>query len=170
MKCANPGCNRGIGLIAYQRGWFGKRRYCSRQCRYAFMADAPKLQQKRDRPLLRRLVIAFIAFVGLTVPATFAMAILVAPPARPQAKPLPGCDRNIAEASARVTAMQVRIRDLSGMDRAEICTVTRLYFLELVKARAVTALCRADTERDHNLDHLEADVAHINDAIAKRCL
>jgi hypothetical protein len=170
MKCSNPDCNRGIGLIAYQRGWFSKRHYCSRYCRNAFMADAPKLQQKRDRPLLKRLVIAFIAFVGLTVPATFAMAILVAPPARPEAKPLPGCDRNVAEASAGVTAMQVRIKRLSGIDRSEICTVTRLYFLELVKARAVTALCKAGTERDQDLDHLDADVAHINDAIAKRCL
>ena len=49
MKCSNPDCNRGIGLIAYQRGWFSKRRYCSRHCRNAFVADTPKLQQKRDR-------------------------------------------------------------------------------------------------------------------------
>jgi hypothetical protein len=25
MKCSNPDCNRGIGLISYQRGWFDKR-------------------------------------------------------------------------------------------------------------------------------------------------
>ena len=49
-------------------------------------------------------------------------------------------------------------------------TVTRLHFLELVKARAVTALCKAGAQRDRDLDHLDADVAHINDAIAKRCL
>jgi hypothetical protein len=35
MKCSNPDCNRGIGLVAYQRGWFSKRRYCSRNCRDA---------------------------------------------------------------------------------------------------------------------------------------
>jgi hypothetical protein len=22
MKCSNPECNRGIGLVAYRRGWF----------------------------------------------------------------------------------------------------------------------------------------------------
>jgi hypothetical protein len=33
MKCANPDCDRGIGLVSHQRGWFDKRRYCSRQCR-----------------------------------------------------------------------------------------------------------------------------------------
>ncbi len=119
---------------------------------------------------MKRFVIAFIAFVALTVPGTFAIAVLAAPPALLEAKPLPGCDRNLAEASASVASMQVRIKSLSGMDRSEICTVTQLYFLELVKARAVTALCKAGTERDQDLDHLDADVAHINDAIAKRCL
>jgi hypothetical protein len=33
MKCSNPDCNRGIGLVAYRRGWFSKRRYCSKHCR-----------------------------------------------------------------------------------------------------------------------------------------
>ena len=48
MKCSNPDCNRGIGLVAYQRDWFSKRRYCSEHCRDAVVADAPKLQQKRS--------------------------------------------------------------------------------------------------------------------------
>jgi hypothetical protein len=48
MKCSNPDCKRGLGLVAYQRGWFSKRRYCSKHCRDAFVADAPKLQQKRS--------------------------------------------------------------------------------------------------------------------------
>jgi hypothetical protein len=38
MKCANPDCDRGIGLVSHQRGWFDKRRYCSRPCRDAFVA------------------------------------------------------------------------------------------------------------------------------------
>jgi len=42
MKCSNPDCNRNIGLVAHQRGWFGKRHYCSRQCRNAFAARRPK--------------------------------------------------------------------------------------------------------------------------------
>jgi len=42
MKCSNPNCNRGIGLIAHRRGWFSKRRYCSRNCRDAFVADLAK--------------------------------------------------------------------------------------------------------------------------------
>jgi hypothetical protein len=170
MKCSNPGCNRGIGLVAYQRGWFSKRRYCSQHCRDAFVANAPNLQQGRKSPILMRFVVASVAFVGLIVPATFAMAVLAAPPAPPEAPHLPGCDRNLANASASVAAMQARIKSLSGVDRSEICTATRLYFLEMVKARAVTALCKSGTERERDLGRFDADVAHANEAIAARCL
>jgi hypothetical protein len=45
MKCSNPDCARGIGLVAYRRGWFSKRRYCSRSCRDAFVADRPRQSQ-----------------------------------------------------------------------------------------------------------------------------
>jgi hypothetical protein len=41
MKCSNPNCDHGIGLVAYRRGWSSKRRYCSRKCRDAFVANAP---------------------------------------------------------------------------------------------------------------------------------
>ena len=44
MKCSNPYCNRGIGLVAHRRGWFSKRRYCSKHCRVAFVAHVPKLE------------------------------------------------------------------------------------------------------------------------------
>jgi len=47
MKCANPDCPRGIGLVAYQRSWFTKRRYCSRSWRDAFLADRPRPQPER---------------------------------------------------------------------------------------------------------------------------
>jgi hypothetical protein len=46
MKCANPDCTRGIGLVAYQRGLFTKRRYCSRNCRDAFVADRPRERER----------------------------------------------------------------------------------------------------------------------------
>ena len=169
MKCSNLDCKRGIGLVAYQRGWFSKPRYCSQHCRDAFVADAPNLQQKRKSSLLKRFVFAFVAFVGLLVPATFTMAVLAAPPAGPEAPHLPGCDRNLADASASVAATHARIKSLSAVDRSEICSATRLYFLEMVKARAVTALCKSGAERERDLGRFDADVAHINDAIAAIC-
>ena len=162
MKCSNPDCNRGIGLVAYQRDWFSKRRYCSEHCRDAFVVDAPSL--------LNRFVVSLVAFVGLIVPLTFTMAVLAAPPARQDAPHLPGCDRNLADASASVAAMQARIKSLNSVDRSEICTATRLYFLEVVKARAVTALCKSGTERERDLGRFDADVADANEAIAARCL
>jgi hypothetical protein len=167
MKCSNPDCNRGIGLISYHRGWFDKRRYCSKHCRYALAAEA---QQKQKRPLHTVFVIAYIAFVGLILPATFAMALLAAAPARSEVKPLPGCDRNLAEATANVAAMQARIKNLTALNKSERCSATRLYFFELVKTRAVTALCKVGAERDQDLVRFDSDVAQANEAIAARCL
>jgi hypothetical protein len=162
MKCSNQGCDRGIGLVAYQRGWFSKGRYCSQGCCRDAVVAAANAPQK---PVLKRFMFAFVAFVGLIVPATFTMAVLAAPP--PAGPYLPGCDRNLAYASASVAAMQTRIKNLSGADKSEICTATRLYFFEVVNARAVTALCKSGAERERDLGRFDVDVAH---AIAARCL
>jgi hypothetical protein len=168
MKCSNPNCDRGIGLVTYQRSWFSKGRYCSQRCcRDAVMAEAANAQQMS---VLKGFIVAFVAFVGLIVPATFTMAVLAAPSARPEAPHLPGCERNLADASASVAAMQARIKSLGGADRSEICTATRLYFLEVVKARAVTALCKSGTERERELGRFDVDVDDANEAIAARCL
>ena len=170
MKCSNPDCNRGIGLVSYRRSWFGNGRYCSKHCRQASVANASNLQQTRKISLFERFVVALVAFVGLIVPITFAMAVLAAPPARPEVPYSSGCDSSLADASARVAAMQARIKGLSGANESEVCTATRLYFLEVVKARAVTALCKSGTERERDLGRFDVDVAHANDAIAARCL
>ena len=91
MKCSNPVCNRGIGLVAYRRGWlFSDGRYCSKHCRNAVVADLPDLQQKPKSSIRRHFLVASAAFVGLIVPVTFAMAVLAAPPARPEAGTLAG--------------------------------------------------------------------------------
>ena len=39
MKCSNPNCGHGIGLVSYQRHWFDKRRFCSKKCRYDFTVE-----------------------------------------------------------------------------------------------------------------------------------
>ncbi|HEY6024332.1 MAG TPA: hypothetical protein VIV34_09165 [Pseudolabrys sp.] len=118
--------------------------------------------------MLKRFVVAFLAFTALIIPGAFALALLTAPTARPEPVQ-PGCDRNLANASAGVAAMQARLKGLGGATGPEICTVTRLYFLELVKARAVTALCKNGPERDRDLGRFDADVEHTNEAIAARC-
>ncbi len=47
MKCSNPDCNQGIGLISHRRGWLGKRRYCSRKCRDTVVLPQQVQQQRR---------------------------------------------------------------------------------------------------------------------------
>ena len=42
MKCANPDCNRGIGLIAYRRNWFSTRSYCSKRVPRQLRSQAAK--------------------------------------------------------------------------------------------------------------------------------
>jgi hypothetical protein len=46
MKCSNPECNRGLGLVAHRRSWFDKRRYHSKQCRDTFVAERTKRSQQ----------------------------------------------------------------------------------------------------------------------------
>jgi hypothetical protein len=46
MKCSNPHCNRGFGLLAHRRAWFDKQRYCSKECRNTFAAERLKMSQQ----------------------------------------------------------------------------------------------------------------------------
>jgi hypothetical protein len=119
--------------------------------------------------VLKRFLTAFAAFVGLIIPGSFGLALLAAP-ARPAPAPLdpPGCEQNLKSAGASVAAMQMRVQN-SGRDVAQKCTLTRLYFLEVVKARAVTALCKNGADRDSELGRLDADVENINSSIASQC-
>ena len=119
--------------------------------------------------MLKRFIYAFLAFIGLIVPGAFALALLMAPPAPAAPLEPPGCDRNLANATANVATLQARIKSINAARGPEICNATRLYFLEVVKARAVTAVCKSGPDRDRALGRLDADVEHINEAIAARC-
>jgi hypothetical protein len=63
MKCSNPHCNRGIGLVAHRRGWFDKRRYCSKECRNTFVAQRPKISQQ-ERSVMTYVEWLFLQPVG----------------------------------------------------------------------------------------------------------
>ena len=129
MKCSNPGCNRGIGLIADQRGWFS-RGHLFKASPDTSVADAPNLQQPQEcgsQALCGR-IRRIRRICRAVVPATLTIAVLAAAPARPETSHLPGCDRDLTDASASVVAMRVRIKSLSGLDRSEICTNPVLFF------------------------------------------
>jgi len=119
--------------------------------------------------VLKRFICAFLAFIGLILPATFVLALLMAPPSPAAPIEHPGCDRNLADVTANVSALQARVKSTSTVNGADICSATRLYFLEVVKARAMTAVCKSGPDRDRELGRLDADVEHINEAIAARC-
>jgi hypothetical protein len=70
MKCAHPTCQRGIGLVSHRRGWFGKRLYCSRDCRDSYVAEvrAPRVTRSFD-PSLFELLFAPADAPGGLVPA-----------------------------------------------------------------------------------------------------
>ena len=119
--------------------------------------------------MLKRFILAFLAFIGLIVPGAFALALLMAPPVPAAPLERPGCDRNLADASAGVAALQARIKSINAARGPEICNATRLYFLEVVKARAVTAVCKTGPDRERDLVRLDADVEQLNEAIAARC-
>ena len=46
MKCANPTCNHSIGLVSHRRGLFGKRRYCSKECRDHIAVALPTTSER----------------------------------------------------------------------------------------------------------------------------
>jgi hypothetical protein len=133
----------------------------------------PRLQPtnaglREGHAVLRRFVLAFAAFIGLTVAATVVLALLAAP-ASPATVESSGCERSLADSNASLAAMQARVKSLGSAHAPEACTATRLYFLELVKARAVAAQCKSGPDRERELGRIDADVEHINETIAAQC-
>lgn len=118
--------------------------------------------------MARRFIFALIKFVGLVFSAAFMIAFL-AEAAQPAPVERPGCERNLADAATNMTALQARLKRLGKVGTVDACDANRLYFLEAVKARAVTASCKTGLERERELTRLDADVENINHAIAASC-
>src|SRR5579872_6790636 len=119
--------------------------------------DATHAGQPQGVHVVKRFVVASLTFIGLIVPAAFALALLAAP-ARPAPSERPGCEQNLTDAVASLAASQARVKRLGTARGAEVCSATRLYFLEIVKTRAITALCKAGPDRDRELGRLDTDV------------
>ena len=118
--------------------------------------------------MAKRFALAFLKFVGLVFPVAFLIAFL-AGPAQPKPLEPTRCERNLADAVANMSTQQARVKRLGQKRGAEACAANRAYFLEVVKARALTAECKTGDERDRDLDRLDADVESINSAIAANC-
>ncbi len=57
---------------------------------------------------------------ALIVPGAFALALLAAPPASPAPLQAARCDRNLADASTNVAAMQARLKGLDAKEKQDI--------------------------------------------------
>ena len=57
MKCSNPNCNRGIGLIRYRRSWFSKQGYCSWNCLPCFRGSCTEAATKAQCDVLLRVAL-----------------------------------------------------------------------------------------------------------------
>ena len=51
----------------------------------------------------------------------------------------------------------------------EACVAYQTYFLEVVKARTLTAQCRTGPEREQDLGKLDSNAELANEGIAARC-
>jgi hypothetical protein len=49
MKCSNPDCTRGIGLVSHRRGWLDRQRYCSKRCRDAISSQVTPSRSSPQR-------------------------------------------------------------------------------------------------------------------------
>ena len=63
--------------------------------------------------MLKRFVVAFVAFIALIVPGALLLAML-ASLASPAPLERPGCEQTIANAAAQVAAMQARVKSAGG--------------------------------------------------------
>ena len=118
--------------------------------------------------MLKRFVRAFLAFVGIIVPGTFALALLIAPPAHPEPVQPSGCERGLADVNANVAAMQARIKKLGMVAGPETCTAAQLYFRSGKSASCSRAMQKRRRPRARTRPP-DADVEHIR-VIAVGCL
>ena len=133
---------------------------------------------KQHTPCASLFIRRFLIFIGLIVPSTFVLALLATPAKSIRVSPSraamvdpirDGCEHMLTEAVSRVAAMQARLKHFGDAHGPETCHETRLFFLEEVKERAVTAVCMAGVERERQLGRLDAGVEQANNAIAANC-
>jgi hypothetical protein len=99
----------------------------------------------------------------------FALAALLALAAPAPAGTLDQqCRQSLAAASAGMQASGAQVNTVRDKGE-ESCVAVRRHFLEVVKARAVAALCTTGAERTQDLGRLDGTVEQINGMIAERC-
>ena len=81
----------------------------------------------------------------------------------------PGCDRNLANASASVAAMQARLKGLGASNRARNMYRHAALFSRTRQGARSRRTVQKRSRSERELGRFDADVEHINEAIAARC-
>jgi hypothetical protein len=113
-----------------------------------------------------------ISLVSLSTLSSLALAAFVLMPAAPapaNAVETPLCQTYLTTAVASMQASQTRLQSLRGKAGGDLCTITRSHYLEVVKTRAVMALCKSGTDRSQDVGRLDAAIEELDDVIASRC-
>jgi hypothetical protein len=101
--------------------------------------------------------------------AATAMLLMPAAPAEPSVAGTPLCQNYLSSAVASMQASQTRLQTLRGKQDGDVCGATRSYYLDVVKTRAVTALCKSGPDRTQDVGRLDATIEELDGLIASRC-
>ena len=90
-------------------------------------------------------------------------------PAAAGTRDTPLCKQELATTLASLNESSTRVQRVGSNKSEEACFAYRTYFLNIVKARTMTAQCKIGPERDQDLGKLDAGVEQANNGIAARC-
>ncbi len=98
-----------------------------------------------------------------------AIALAFIAPAAAETLQSPRCRNSLDQALASTDVTRAQLLRLGNLRGEEICRAARTHFVEMVKARAVTAACKTGADREKDLRRLDEAVEGINGVIAERC-
>jgi hypothetical protein len=79
------------------------------------------------------------------------------------------CEYEIGQTATRVDVMRSALDSVPTARNSAACHLVRLYFLELVKERALIMLCENGAEREPELGRLDGNIEQANRTIASNC-
>jgi hypothetical protein len=79
------------------------------------------------------------------------------------------CKTELAASLANLDQSSARVQRAGATKSDEACVAYQNYFLEVVKARSLTAQCKTGPEREQDLGKLDSSAEQANEGIAARC-
>ena len=107
--------------------------------------------------MLPRLALVPLLLVSLALPAAAGM------------RDSPQCKTDLDALFTSLDQSSARLQRTGNGKSPEACTAYQTYFLDVVKARSITAQCKTGPERDQDLGKLDVNAEQANNGIAARC-